>query len=246
VGPSSAAAGKGSGRPTETFLISPGGTRLRWPEWLDELAAILRGEGMEDGKGWWRPSVSLHGWAWLRDRLDENLDGKLELREALSLGDHFDRLDRNEDGVLTREDLEDPEPAEPSALVRELFRSLDNDVNDRVSWDELSWFFQKTDRRKRGFITRRDLTSSLSNLVFREGESPAARSRGERGDDPQPSRGKLLHHFLTGQLGPFGEGPPLGGEAPDFSLPSLEDRTMVRLRTARGKRPVVLIFGSFT
>ena len=41
--------------------------------------------------------------------------------------------------------------------------------------------------------------------------------------------------------------PNIGDAAPDFELPTLEDReSKVRLSDFRGKRPVGLIFGSYT
>ena len=41
--------------------------------------------------------------------------------------------------------------------------------------------------------------------------------------------------------------PNAGAPAPDFELPRLDDRSpMVRLSEFRGKRPVALIFGSYT
>ena len=37
-----------------------------------------------------------------------------------------------------------------------------------------------------------------------------------------------------------------GSEAPDFRLPTLDKKSEVELASFRGKRPVVLIFGSYT
>jgi hypothetical protein len=38
----------------------------------------------------------------------------------------------------------------------------------------------------------------------------------------------------------------LGDMAPDFKLKTLDGKRTIRLRQFRGKRPVVLIFGSYT
>jgi hypothetical protein len=38
----------------------------------------------------------------------------------------------------------------------------------------------------------------------------------------------------------------VGDEAPDFSLESYDRKAQVRLSDSRGKRPVVLVFGSYT
>ncbi len=40
--------------------------------------------------------------------------------------------------------------------------------------------------------------------------------------------------------------PKVGGDAPDFSLPSLDGNQTVKLTQHKGDKPVVLIFGSFT
>lgn len=37
-----------------------------------------------------------------------------------------------------------------------------------------------------------------------------------------------------------------GDMAPDFNLPTLDHKDMVRLSSFRGSRPVVLVFGSYT
>jgi len=49
----------------------------------------------------------------------------------------------------------------------------------------------------------------------------------------------------TKPLRPSG-GPALGALAPNFTLPSLDGRRQVRLVDFQGKKPVALIFGSYT
>jgi len=217
-------------------------------EWLDMFVAILRGKALEEGKGWWRPAQSLHGWRWLSEFYDADRDGKIEPKDLGKSRDHFGRLDRDEDGLIERDDLEGPAPPDPPAHLKELFERLDSDRNDRVSWDEFSWFFQQADRRKRGFLSRRDLAAALGGFAA----EPTIPALGSGEEKPKESRGSmpptyaLLYLFFTGQLGSFREGPDLGGEAPDFSLPPLAGGDTVRLSSARGRQPVVLIFGSFT
>jgi peroxiredoxin len=52
--------------------------------------------------------------------------------------------------------------------------------------------------------------------------------------------------LFSRQLGSLREGPEPGEMAPDFSLPAMDGTGKVTLSASRGKRPVVLIFGSFT
>jgi hypothetical protein len=40
--------------------------------------------------------------------------------------------------------------------------------------------------------------------------------------------------------------PAIGAEAPDFKLPRLDRTEQVRLSSFRGRKPVALIFGSYT
>jgi len=51
---------------------------------------------------------------------------------------------------------------------------------------------------------------------------------------------------LAAAPGLAGDGPPVGSLAPDFDLEPPEGGTRVRLSSWRGKRPVALIFGSYT
>jgi peroxiredoxin len=52
--------------------------------------------------------------------------------------------------------------------------------------------------------------------------------------------------LFSGELGWLNEGPNCGELAPDFTLPAHDASTTVALSQSRGKKPVVLIFGSFT
>jgi hypothetical protein len=48
--------------------------------------------------------------------------------------------------------------------------------------------------------------------------------------------------WLWARGGTLSEGQP----APDFTLPTLDNKTQVTLSSHRGHRPVVLVFGSYT
>ena len=52
--------------------------------------------------------------------------------------------------------------------------------------------------------------------------------------------------FFNGELGLFEPGPQIGDDAPDFTLPTHDGQRIVALGELRDKKPVVLIFGSFT
>ena len=71
-----------------------------------------------------------------------------------------------------------------------------------------------------------------------------------------PQRWQLMDLLLAGGLGNMEPGPDLDDDAPNFRLPMLtkdkENHKLtlstkrIQLADSKGKRPVVLIFGSFT
>ena len=61
-----------------------------------------------------------------------------------------------------------------------------------------------------------------------------------------PSPQILLKGLFEGEIGSFREGPSVGRLAPDFRLKLHDGDKEVSLSDYRGKKPVVLVFGSFT
>jgi hypothetical protein len=96
----------------------------------------------------------------------------------------------------------------------------------------LNSFLTRVDKDQAGFLTSDDLLSDFS------------RAFADTGDD-MPGPETMLSMFFRGELGNFSAGPGLGGEAPDFTLPTHDGSQTVTLSKSRGK-PVILIFGSFT
>jgi alkyl hydroperoxide reductase subunit AhpC len=56
----------------------------------------------------------------------------------------------------------------------------------------------------------------------------------------------LLRGLYYGEIGSVHEGPALNASAPDFTLRTEDGKKAITLSDYRGKKPVVLIFGSFT
>jgi hypothetical protein len=205
------------------------------PEWGNMMVAILKGEMLKKGKAWWSPGKMRLGWPWLAQHFDRNSDEKIE-RAEFPLDDLlFERLDRNRDGVLRAADLEPPEDSRFPGLS-DVFSRLDRDSNGRISLEEITEFFHQADSGGLGFLSREDIRRALFESA----------DEGGGGGDDRPSPWIMLHMLLTRQLGSLTEGPRLGEMAPDFRLPSHEGKRVVALSDSRGKKPVVLIFGSFT
>jgi hypothetical protein len=218
------------------------------PEWGDMVVAILKGENMRMGMGWWRTSGRRYDWNWLHAHLDQDQDGKIdrsEMPEQLSNAERlFQRLDRDLDGQVTAADLDfsggqSMNPAAmQSMMTDQLFYRLDKDSNGRVTPEELAEFFIDADRDRLGFLTPEDLRVGL--------DDPALRQSGGRRQGGSPPASEMLRMFLAGQLGVFEAGPVLGDPAPDFTLTTHDGQTTVTLSDSFGKKPVVLVFGSFT
>ena len=208
------------------------------PEWGDMAVSILKGEAMDTRKGWWRPAQKRHGWEWLRDRFDSNRDGRLQRSELPEAERYFERLDSDADGVVSAADFRGRPDEQGAGLARSFFRTLDNDSNGRVSRDELSKFFDRADREQLGFLTPEDLRRALS-------EPDSSRAK-EGGKSEYPSPWQMLSMLLSGQLGSLTEGPAVDQRAPDFTLKTRDGTSSFTLSSSRGKKPVVLIFGSFT
>ena len=114
-----------------------------------------------------------------------------------------------------------------------MFMRLDGDSNGRISPEELTEFFKKADRDHLGFLTHEDLFSAFDMGLMGGGGEP-------------PNESEVVRMFLNNELGTFEAGPELESVAPDFILPTHNGDRNVRLSEHRGKRPVVLIFGSLT
>jgi hypothetical protein len=118
-------------------------------------------------------------------------------------------------------------------MIGMLVSRLDGDTNGQVTMEELSRFFERADREKTSFINAEDILEALKD------EEPLV-------PEQHPSDSQLLSMFFSGQLGWFEEGPKLGDLAPDFTLEKHDQSGKITLSDFQEKKPVVLIFGSFT
>jgi hypothetical protein len=211
---------------------------IRYPEIMQMLWAVANGSQMGPGEGWFHPGTSRYSWKWLAARYDPKKKGRITRQEFKGPGALFDRLDRNHDGVLTADDFD---WSERSPFLRQnqmadmWFYRLDTNSNGRISKEEWDSFFARAAKGKK-YVTPEDLRAALA---------PPARPSGSKGGGG-PSPLILVKGLLSGELGSFHEGPGLGDPAPDFQLPTPDGKKRYRLSQFRGKKPVVLIFGSFT
>lgn len=228
-------------------------------DWSKMASQILSGQNtMGIGNGWYKAPAKAFDWAWLRATFDNsprnNRVSRRELPDFVTDA-QFKVLDRDDNGSITSADLRWKnnhimEGNNPSNFI---FNRLDADMNGRVTRNEFEKFFEKN-ADGFDFLTPDDLKRGLNlpplNAMTGSGQQPRNFSM------PVPRRWQMLDMFLRGDLGNLEPGPEVGDDAPDFNLPLLvrnEAEHKLELSTervvlsdAKGKRPVVLIFGSFT
>ena len=115
-------------------------------------------------------------------------------------------------------------------MANYLVRLADTDGDGRISREEWLAFFDRAAQGK-DHLTPEDIRDAVTRLQART----------------QPRRLSVrVQGLFKGETGSFFEGPAIGQPAPDFSLKTPDGRQEIRLSTYRARRPVVLIFGSFT
>jgi hypothetical protein len=220
------------------------------PEWGDMAVAIMKGDYMRPNVGWWKPGAKRYDWPWLRERYDANKDDKVIRDEfpndLLQADKQFERLDRDRDGQLAAADFDYSESLadKMASMSNQLFNRIDKDSNGQITLDEMATFFLVADKEELGFLTPEDLRFAIDaptpiNPVGKE----AMEKRASAGPSTPADAMRL---FLHSELGWFGSGPQLDDAAPDFTLPTHDRKAVVKLSDSFGKRPVVLVFGSFT
>jgi hypothetical protein len=216
------------------------------PEFAEMLWAILiDGADMGPDSGWFHPSQGRYEWGWLAARFDRNKDGVVTADELKGAARLFRALDRDGDAAVTSEDLDwSPRSRylQGRALARGRFAKMDRNGNGRVTLAEWEKAFEQAANGK-AFLTQEDVAA----LLYPPPPSPRAAARGGKSARSEgPSRLTLLKGLLTGEIGACTEGPSLGQEAPPFTLETHDRSRRISLADFRGKKPVVLVFGSFT
>jgi hypothetical protein len=206
------------------------------------LATLQSGENMGPGTGWFDPSRRRHDWSWLAARFDADRDGRVTRKEFAGPAEFFARLDRDGDGGITTEDFDWSERSpwvRLDAQAMRLFRAIDTDGDGRASEEETQAYFKKMAGAK-GHLTPDDLRAAL-DVGRAKGGAPGGKTKAKTA-----SQEVWLQCLMVGDLGSPFEGPRVGQEAPDFTLATPDGKKTVTLSDFRDKRPVVLIFGSFT
>jgi thiol-disulfide isomerase/thioredoxin/Ca2+-binding EF-hand superfamily protein len=177
------------------------------------------------------PGLSRYGWKWFAERYDSNNDQTVEESEFAGERDYFVRLDCDSDGVITAHDFDwsaDGRLALQHEATFVLFKSMDVDSNGQITADEWRSAFPGSDSRAIN-------EGELEHFIY--GPFRKRRTRIKR---------KMTRQRLEDEYDFATPAPAPGSMAPDFELKTSDQSTSVRLSTFRGKKPVVLVFGSFT
>jgi hypothetical protein len=207
-------------------------------EFLRMWDAILSGEPPVAGFGWFGPAEARYTWDRLAAR-DKNKDGRVTRSEFGGPAELFEALDRDGDGAITADDLDwsdDSRYARQMDMAERLLRRADDNGNKKVSRKEWAKLFDELAKNKKELEAE-----DLRRLLF-----PPSRGGPPPGMSGMPPKAVLLYGLLTGEIGSGAAGPKLDALAPDFTLKSPDGKTTITLSEFRGKKPVALIFGSFT
>jgi len=203
------------------------------------LATVQRGDPLRGGVGWYDPGQSRYDWSWFLTRLDSDGDQRLSKKEIP--GEWFSRLDRDRDGAVSADDFDWSERsawAKQTGVSLRFFRAIDRDGSGKLSEAEMLAYFKKLAGDK-DHLTPDDLRDALL-------QAAAVESGKAKAKETRASNAGWMKGLFGGDLGSPFDGPRVGQPAPDFTLTTQDGKKTVTLSDYRDKRPVVLVFGSFT
>lgn len=209
-------------------------------------------------------------WSYLQRKYDADGDGVVSKAEYDRGEQQFKRLDRNNDGRLTSEDVARGRGGRMAQQV--LVRYFQADDNPReLKFEEVGQTFAKADTDKDGTLSLEEFTFIAEAAAAGAGRRPpvgrlyrALVSAVDADDNGSVSQAELEAFFtardsngdgvwtMSGGRGGRGRrdlhatGAKEGTVAPDFTLKPTGGGKAVTLSSFRGRRPVALIFGSYT
>jgi hypothetical protein len=210
-------------------------------------------------------------WSYLAATYDLDRDGRITPAEHRRDPGTFARLDRDEDRVLTRADFEGPARMDEAigklVLVRHLalepgkgppdaeglaraFARLDVDHDGRLDRGELDRALRASKPLPAGSPPEVPkgvwVYDSLLALLDEDGSRDLGLS------EVEAFRARLVAEAAERPRRPPAaatsreEGPAVGDDAPDFTLATRDGASTLTLSEFRGRRPVALLFGSWT
>ncbi len=209
----------------------------RPPEAVRMLIAIARGARLAPGEGWFGPCQTRYTWSWLA-RLHGATEDGIPLKKFRGPTSLFRRLDRDQDGRITPDDLDWSERhpyVQMAARVDLLFARVNAKGDGKITLDEWQNLFKYAAGGK-DHLTRQDLRDVLL----------AAPPSMEFAPVDGQSKAMLVRGLFAGEIGSLNEGPAVDQPAPNFTLNTPDGKQTVELARLVGPRPIVLVLGNFT
>ncbi|MHC4550178.1 MAG: EF-hand domain-containing protein [Planctomycetota bacterium] len=211
-------------------------------------------------------------WVFLQQKYDVDADGAVTAGEYRRSHESFVRLDRDRDGQLTADDFRRSGRMTTMVAQRTVLRTFQVDDQPReLRLEELQTAFDTHDTDGDGQLSRDEFEAARGKVQpARAGVRPmppgmrpyaALLEVADTDASLRLSKQELIVFFharddgdgvwqLRRRQGAAGArrppGAPEGRPAPDFTLKNPEGRGPVTLSAFAGRRPVALIFGSYT
>lgn len=205
------------------------------------LNDILKGSTLGPEDGWFplAKAESRFDWSYVIKRYDADADSLIAPKEFSGNADDFARLDRDKDGTISESDFDWSKHSLTSTPGTTMFFRSDSDANGKVTKEEFLKLFEQL-ASNGDYLAIDDLRDEFVQSSTSQSNS---KPRPKRADNPSPNT--LVKALKNQELGSLQAGPHLDDLAPDFTLTTLDGKT-VTLSAVVGEKPTVLIFGNFT